>query len=134
MRRLFVGCMALLLAVTAAAAWAQDRTPKYGVDASAVRSPVLGDLRGRSCDEARAELDAAGVTHIVSHGAVVDGEAPDIRPYVEALWGPEVAAGARVVESFPFVYSGTTVSTDGRSAGTRELAVWVYELPPPADR
>ena len=54
MRRLFVGCIGLLLAVTAAAAWAQDRTPKYGVDA--VRSPVLGDLRGKSCDDARAEL------------------------------------------------------------------------------
>lgn len=56
MKRFYFGCMALLLAVTAAAAWAQDRAPKYGVDASAVRSPVLGDLRGRSCDEARAEL------------------------------------------------------------------------------
>ena len=54
MRRLFVGCMALLLAVTAAAAWAQTSTPGYRVDA--VRSPVLGDLRGKSCDEARAEL------------------------------------------------------------------------------
>ena len=81
-----------------------------------------------------AELDAAGVTHIVNHGAIVDGEDPAIRPYVEALWGPEVAAAARVVESFPFVYSGTTVGSEGRSAGTRELAVWVYELPAPEAR
>ena len=81
-----------------------------------------------------AELDAAGVTHIVNHGAIVDGEDPDIRPYVEALWGPDAAEAARVVESFPFVYSGTTVGSEGRSAGTRELAVWIYELPAPGAR
>ncbi len=78
-----------------------------------------------------AELDAAGVTHLVNHGAIVDGEDPDIRPYVEALWGPETADRVTFVESFPFVYSGTTVSAGGRSTGTRELAVWVSELPPP---
>ncbi|HMN75027.1 MAG TPA: PASTA domain-containing protein [Burkholderiaceae bacterium] len=60
MRRLFFGCIGLLLIAAAACAWAQERTPKTDFDASAVRSPVLGDLRGKTCDAARAELHKLG--------------------------------------------------------------------------
>lgn len=56
MRRFFVVCIGLLLTLTAADARAQEVTPKARIGVAAVRLPVLGDLRGKTCDEARAEL------------------------------------------------------------------------------
>ena len=57
MRKFIVCCIGLLLSLAAVGAWAQEPTPNTRVGAAAsVRLPVLGDLRGKTCDEARAEL------------------------------------------------------------------------------
>jgi len=63
-RPLVITCIGLLLVATAVGAWAQAPmpvpmpmpAPKSGFDASAPRSPLLGDLRGMRCDDARAAL------------------------------------------------------------------------------
>lgn len=56
MRRLIVVCCALLLSIAAGGAHAAVAAPKASIDAVEARSPLLGDLRGKTCDEARAEL------------------------------------------------------------------------------
>lgn len=56
MRKFIVVCIGLLLTFTVAGAGAQVVTPKAMIDAPIVRPPVLPDLRGKTCDEARAML------------------------------------------------------------------------------
>ena len=81
-------------------------------------------------------LEARGLTGIVNHGLPVDGEDPDIRSFIRSTFGEQVEQQSRVVQLFPFVYSGTTTSSGGATSGTRPLAVFVYEVPvagaPPA--
>ena len=79
-------------------------------------------------------LDEAGVTHIVNHGPIADGEDLGIRSYVAKLWGQAAADATVVVDSFPFTFSGTTVGSEGRTSGSQDMAVWVYELPPIGQR
>ena len=75
-------------------------------------------------------LAADGVGYVVNHGDDVDGEDPSIRPWLERTFDEQVAADAEVVHVQPFTYSGTTTGSGGRQSGTRQLAVFVYELPP----
>jgi len=60
MSRFSVACIGLLLSIAAVGTWPQEPTSKTRVGTAAVRLPVLGDLRGKSCDEARAELGKLG--------------------------------------------------------------------------
>ena len=71
-----------------------------------------------------------GVGYVVNHGDDVEGEDPSIRPWLDATFGDDVAAGAQIVHVEPFTYSGTTTGSGGRQSGTRQLAVFVYQLPP----
>ena len=56
MRTLTAVCCGLLLSIAACVARAQEVTPKARMDLAVPRLPALGDLRGKTCDEARDEL------------------------------------------------------------------------------
>ena len=56
MKPLVAGCIGLLLSIAALCAWPQVPAPRAEVDTLPTRVPVLGDLRGKRCDEAGAEL------------------------------------------------------------------------------
>jgi hypothetical protein len=77
-------------------------------------------------------LSDRGLTGIVNHGSPVDGRDPEIDSFISGLWGPATADAATVVETFPFRFSGNTVGGSGRTSGTSTLAVFVYEVEPPA--
>ena len=76
-------------------------------------------------------LDDEGVTHIVNHGHPTNGHDQAIIDYVAKVFGPDRAEGTVLVESFPFVYAGATVGSQSQGSGGREMAVFVYEIPPP---
>ena len=69
-----------------------------------------------------------GVTYFVNHGPDVDGENPDVRPWLADTFGTEVAEAARVVHHRPFEFTGATTGPEGRVSG-RALAMFVYEIP-----
>lgn len=75
-------------------------------------------------------LAADGVGFVVNHGDDVDGEDPSIRPWLDRTFDDQVAAAAEVIHVQPFTYSGSTTGSGGRQSGTRQLAVFVYQLPP----
>jgi hypothetical protein len=77
-------------------------------------------------------LRADGVTHLVNHGPDVDGENTDVRPWLAATFGPEVAERAVVVHHRPFEFSGTTTGASGDHRG-RAMAMFVYDLRPGLD-
>jgi hypothetical protein len=80
-------------------------------------------------------LDDDGVEWIVNHGSPTDGQDVEILDAIERWWSPEVAAEARLQETWPFTFSGVTMGSGGTdSSGPREMAVFLYELPPVADR
>lgn len=56
MRSLIVVCRGLMLSIAAAGALAQEVPPKARMELVTPRLPLLGDLRGKTCDEARDEL------------------------------------------------------------------------------
>ena len=65
---------------------------------------------------------ARGVTMIVNHGELVNGEDPDIVRNVQDLLGPTFRV--RQVHREEYVYAGTA----GGTSGTRRMATFVYEL------
>jgi hypothetical protein len=65
---------------------------------------------------------ARGVTLIVNHGELVNGEDPDIARNVRDLLGPTFQV--RQIHREEYVYSGTA----GGTSGTRLMATYVYEL------
>ena len=125
----------------AAALWVRDNTPKESVVASwdagvigyfadrpvvnldgVVNSFGWRDALHRAPVETRAFLDARHVTLIVNHGRLANGEDPDIRHDVEALYGP--GRGITQLHREEYVYSGAL----GGVSGTRVVATFVYEL------
>lgn len=56
MKTLGACCIGWLLSMAALCAWPQAATPRAEIDTSSMRAPVLGDLRGKRCDEAGAAL------------------------------------------------------------------------------
>ena len=67
-------------------------------------------------------LRARDVKLIVNHGALVNGEDPDIERNVQDLLGPD--ARVRQLHRDEYVYSGRA----GGVSGTRRMATFVYEL------
>ncbi len=76
-------------------------------------------------------LAARGLTGVVNHGTPVDGEDPDVRSFLRETFGETVAARSRVVQQWPFVFSGVTTGAGGTGSGTRQLAVFLYSLGAP---
>ncbi|MEY2421573.1 MAG: hypothetical protein QOI95_1640 [Acidimicrobiaceae bacterium] len=125
----------------AAAVWVRENTPSNVViaswDAGVVGyfsdRPVVnldGVVNSFEWERARHHAPAEtarflldrGVTLIVNHGELVNGEDPDIARNVEALLGPTFRV--RQVHREEYVYSGTA----GGQSGTRRMATFVYEL------
>jgi hypothetical protein len=87
------------------------------------------DARRSGADATSAFLRERGITHLVNHGLDVAGEDPDMRRLADALLGKGTGRALRLVERWPFLYSG---SLDGNSGGSglKHLAVFLYEIPP----
>lgn len=64
---------------------------------------------------------------VANHGALVDGDDPDIHEAVADLLGEDAADGLTQEHRVEFTYSGTTTGTAGRSS-TDAMAVFVYRL------
>lgn len=103
--------------------------PVVNID-GVVNSQEWHDATAAGPAAVRRFLDRHGVTYIVNHGTPVDGHNLDIVRYVELIFGAERAAGSELVRSFPFTFSGTTVGSSGSESGTREMAVFIYRVPP----
>jgi len=71
-----------------------------------------------------------GLSGVVNHGTLVDGEDSEIRAFIGEIYGSEVAARAEVAHQVPFVYSGVTTGSGGTASGPRTLAVSVYQFIP----
>jgi hypothetical protein len=76
-------------------------------------------------------LDDDGVGWIVNHGLPVDGDDQDIIRFVKSTWGPDAAEALTLERTWPFRYSGSTTASGGSLGdGSRDLAVFLYRLPP----
>jgi hypothetical protein len=125
----------------AAALWVRDNTPGGTVIASwdagiigyfsdrpvvnldgVVNSFEWKDATHNAPDATRMFLDDRNVSLTVNHSELVDGEDPDIRRDVDALWGPGTPLAQ--VHREEYVYSG---NAGGRS-GTRRMATFIYEV------
>jgi hypothetical protein len=79
-------------------------------------------------------LEASGVGYVVNHGADVDGEDPDIRPFLNSVFGTGGEASdaggveAAVVARFPFEFSGVAVTSEGYRQDGGQVAVFVYRF------
>ncbi len=67
------------------------------------------------------------LAYLVNHGALVDGEDPDIHESASDLLGEGTADGLDQVHREEFTYSGTTTGTAGPST-SGPMAVFVYRL------
>lgn len=82
-------------------------------------------------------LAASGVGYVVNHGADVDGEDPDIRPFLNSVFGTGGEASgaadveAEVVARFPFEFSGIAVTSEGHRRDGGQVAVFVYRFGTP---
>ena len=76
-------------------------------------------------------LDRDGVGYIVNHGAVINGGDPGIVRFAERVFGSHRADAMELVKSFPFTYSGTTVSSTASTSDTKSFAVFIYRVPAP---
>lgn len=125
----------------ATAQWVRDNTPSDTVIASwdagivgyfsarpvvnldgVVNSFEWKDASHHAPVATRRFLEDRHVTLIVNHGELVNGEDPDIRRNVEALWGPGVTVTQLHREEY--VYAGTA----GGRTGTRRMATFVYRV------
>ncbi len=94
-----------------------------------VNSHRYYDARREGAAAVRRFLSCERLRFVVNHGADVGGEDPDIRRFIEQVYGPEIAAASRVVYTRPFSYSGVIAGDDGFDAAPTARAVHVYELP-----
>ncbi|MGQ0617268.1 MAG: hypothetical protein ACT4PW_09790 [Acidimicrobiia bacterium] len=128
----------------AAAEWVRDNTPEGTVVASwdagvvgfFVDRPVVNldgvvnsfewrDARRRGPEHARAFLAERGVSLVVNHGLLRDGEDPELAAAVDRLLGRGRNAGLRQLHRVEYVFSGTAGGVSGR----RPYGTFVYELP-----
>jgi hypothetical protein len=73
-------------------------------------------------------LRARHLAGVVNVGTPVEGEDPQITGFVGYTLGPDAEARLRRVQAWPFRYSGTTTGAAGTASGTRDLAIFLYEL------
>lgn len=128
----------------AAAEWVRDNTPESTVIASwdagvvgfFVDRPVVNldgvvnsfewrDALRRGPEHARAFLAERGVSLVVNHGQLRDGEDPDLAAAVDRLLGLGQGQRLRQRHRVEYVFSGTAGGVSGR----RPYGTFVYELP-----
>jgi hypothetical protein len=68
---------------------------------------------------------------VVNVGTPTDGRDSEIEAFVRQTLGSSAGSRLRLVRRWPFRYSGTTTGAGGNVSGLRDLAIFLYELPPP---
>jgi hypothetical protein len=70
------------------------------------------------------------VSWLVNHAGMVNGQDPNIGRQADALLGEGTGDGLVLEQSWPFVFSGQIEGQAANVSGGRQMAVFLYRLPP----